>query len=213
MDQFDVTVFHLINNLAGKVPAVDFIMKFFAQYALPLYAAFFIVAWFALPRPDVRHRHALFVAGCAGVLALLINLVIAHLWFRPRPFVVLPKGTFHQLIPHPADASFPSDHVAGGFGFASASWGTAPKWISYFFTVVSVIVMVARVYVGVHWPTDVLGGMVVGILAGKAIWMISPALAPLTRIALRSSGFGANVADLSPFTRRALVRRKGRARR
>jgi undecaprenyl-diphosphatase len=190
MNQFDTTVYHLINNLSGRVPAIDVTMIFFAKYALPIYSMLFIVAWFTLPRSDAKQRHSLVVSGCAGILALLINFVISHIWFRPRPFVMLPKGSFNQLIPHSADASFPSDHVAGGFGFASAAWGASPKWISYSLTVLAIIVMIARIYVGVHWPTDVLAGMLVGVLAGRVMRMLSTLVSPLTLLALRLFGFG-----------------------
>jgi undecaprenyl-diphosphatase len=44
-----------------------------------------------------------------------------------------------------------------------------------------VIVMVARVYTGLHWPTDVLGGLAVGILAGRAIWLLAKPLYIFTR--------------------------------
>jgi undecaprenyl-diphosphatase len=75
-----------------------------------------VLAWFALPKKDIQNQHALVVAGFAGVLALIINVIISHIWFRPRPFTVFQKGT--QLIPHSSDASFPSDHTSGSFGFA-----------------------------------------------------------------------------------------------
>jgi undecaprenyl-diphosphatase len=195
MNQIDITIYHLINNLSGRVPVIDVLMVFFAKYALPVYAALFVVAWFALPRSDAKQRHSLVVSGCAGILALLINFVISHIWFRPRPFVMLPKGSFSQLIPHSADASFPSDHVAGGFGFASAAWGAGQKWISYSFTGLSIIEMIARIYVGVHWPTDVLAGMLVGVVAGRVMRMLSPRVFPVTLLALRLFGFGARSQD------------------
>ena len=188
---FDFTVFHWLNHFAGHIPPLDALMAFFARYALELYAVLFIAAWFTLPKNNLKHRHALVVAGFAGILALAINYLIAHVWYRPRPFVVLPAGTYTKLIPHVADASFPSDHTAGGFGFAAASWGKGAKWISYAFTILGVIVAIARVYVGVHWPTDVLAGVLVGTLAGKVMWKLSPLLYPLTSLGVRLCRFNA----------------------
>ncbi len=115
MNAFDVHVFHWLNHFAGHHPVMDAVMSFFSQYALELYAALFIVAWYTLPRRDTQRRHALIISFCAGLLALLISAVIGHIWPRPRPFVVLPKGSYVQLIPHVADASFPSDHTSGSF--------------------------------------------------------------------------------------------------
>ncbi|MCF8564306.1 undecaprenyl-diphosphatase [Alicyclobacillus tolerans] len=180
LNPFDSTVYHWINGLAGHSHLLDVVMIFFAKDALEIYAVLFVVAWFALPKKDIQHRHALVVAGFSGILALLINVVISHIWFRPRPFTVFHKGTFTQLVPHSADASFPSDHASGSFGFAAGSWGHNTKWISHTFTVIAVIVMFARVYVGVHYPTDVIGGMIIGIVAGKVMWKFQRLLFPLT---------------------------------
>ncbi|MDA3922909.1 MAG: phosphatase PAP2 family protein [Salinisphaera sp.] len=188
MNPFDLNIFHFLNHFAGHHPVVDLVMIGFARYSPLLYALLFIIAWFAQPRGERPQRHALVVAAGAGVLALLINMVIAHFWFRPRPFAVLPHDSFIQLIPHGADASFPSDHVSGAFGFSAGCWGRAARWVSWSFTLIAVMVMVARVYTGVHWPTDVIAGLVVGIVAGRAVWLISSLFRPLTRIGLYVTG-------------------------
>lgn len=185
MNVFDLTVFHALNGLAGHQPLVDGAMIFFAQFSPELFAALFIAAWFVLPRGEFPRRHALVMAVAGGVLALLINALIAHLWFRPRPFVVLAPGHFTQLIAHNADASFPSDHVSGAFGFAAGLWGRGPRGLGLAFGLIAVLVAFARVYVGVHWPTDVMAGAVVGIPAGRAAWLLAPALSPLTRFGLK----------------------------
>lgn len=190
MNSFDLAGYHLLNQFAGHHPILDSMMSFFAQYALELYAILFILAWFVLPKSDTKSRHMLVISGFAGILALLINLVISHIWFRPRPFVALPHGSFNQIIPHSNDASFPSDHTSGSFGFASATWGKNTKWISCSFTILAVMVMVSRVYVGVHYPTDVLAGLVVGSISGRIMWKFSRQLHPLTAFGLRLFRFG-----------------------
>jgi undecaprenyl-diphosphatase len=188
MNTFDLTIYHAINGLAGHSHILDMIMKFFAKDALEIYALLFIIAWFSMPKSEIKHRHALVVAVFSGILALLINVVISHVWFRPRPFAILPNGSFTQLVPHSPDASFPSDHTSGSFGFAAASWGTNRKWISWSFTLLAVVVMFARVYVGVHWPTDVLAGFIIGTISGRLMWRFSRLFYPITLSGIKICG-------------------------
>src|ERR1700730_18733677 len=192
MNQFDVTVFHAINNLAAnhQHPILDVLMQFFAQYALEMYAVLFDIAWFSLPKSDENRRHSLVVAGIAGILALLINVMTSQIWYRSRPFVVLPQGTFHQIIPHSIDASFPSDHTSGSFAFAFGSMGRAPRWVQYSFTILAVLVMFSRIYCGVHWPTDVLASVVVGFFASAIMKRLSKYVRPLTTMGLKVFHYG-----------------------
>ncbi|HEX3015968.1 MAG TPA: phosphatase PAP2 family protein [Desulfobacteria bacterium] len=190
MNSFDLKLYHLINGAAGHHPFLDRFMAVIANYSLEVYIVLFVIAWFALPRPTVKERHALVIMGLAGVLGLIINIIISHIWFRPRPFRVLPQGSFTQLIPHSPDASFPSDHTTGSFGFAAGSWGKSAKWVRISFTLLAVLNAIARVYAGVHWPTDVLAGMVVGIICGRLMWKFSRQIEPLTNFGLRLFRFG-----------------------
>lgn len=190
MNWFDLSGYHALNQWAGHIHSLDLIMSFFAQYALEIYAVLFVIAWFTLPKPDTDLRHALVIMGLSGILALILNVVIANIWFRPRPFVTLPKGTFTQLIPHSVDASFPSDHASGSFGFAAGSWNKAPFWVRWSFTLLAFLVAIARVYSGVHWPTDVLASVVIGVASSKIIWLINSLFKPLTNLILRIFHYG-----------------------
>jgi undecaprenyl-diphosphatase len=190
MNSFDVTVYHFINHFAGHHPVIDAVMKFVAASALEIYAGLFVVAWFALPKSEEPKRQALVASFCAGLLALVLDALISSIWFRPRPFTVLSPGSFTQLIPHPADASFQSEHTSGSFAIASGSWGKSAKWVSFSFTILAVLTMISRVYTGVHWPTDVIGGLVVGIVAGRMIWKFEWLVITLTRIGLRIFRYG-----------------------
>ncbi|WP_027364540.1 phosphatase PAP2 family protein [Desulfotruncus alcoholivorax] len=190
MNWFDLQWFQFFNGLSGRSSMLDFLITFFANYSLELYALLFIIAWVTLPKREVNRRHALVVMVLSGALGLAVNALIAHIWFRPRPFTVLPKGTFSQLIQHAADTSFPSDHTTGSFGFAAASWGKANYWVRISFTLLAFCTAIARICAGVHWPTDVLAGIVIGSLSGLLMWKFSSFLRPLTNFGLRLFRYG-----------------------
>jgi Membrane-associated phospholipid phosphatase len=190
MNSFDLFGYHLINNWAGHHPVLDKMMAFFAQYALELYVVLFLLAWFTLPKSNTDKRHALVMAGFSGVLALCFNLLIGQFFFRPRPFAALPKGSFTQLIPHAFDSSFPSDHTSGSFGFAAGSWKKASIFVRWGFTILAILVAISRVYTGVHWPTDVLASIIIGMISSKIIWLASPLFKPLTNLGLRLCHYG-----------------------
>ncbi|GGH73655.1 undecaprenyl-diphosphatase [Pullulanibacillus pueri] len=198
MNPFDTTIYHAINNLSGHIVWFDHTMMFISKYALEIYALLFILFWLTLPRSRPESRHALVLSFFSGIFALVINFIIAHFWARPRPFVSLQPGTFHQLIPHAADASFPSDHGSGSFGFAAATW-KLNKWISRTFTTFAIIVIFSRVYTGVHWPTDVLASVVVGVIAAFIVRKFSRFFYPITN-------FGLKLFRLQPKTTKRVTR-------
>lgn len=93
------------------------------------------------------------VALCNGLLKNLIA--------RTRPYVVNPDVVL--LIPKPGDYSFPSGHSAASFTFVGALYFNKSKmWIP--FCVLAAVIAFSRLYLYVHYPTDVLGGIVIGFI-------------------------------------------------
>lgn len=181
----DTSVYHALNNFAYHHGWVGDIARFFALDVVFILFGVFAVLWLVPARVgwlDERGRAAIFAGALAAIIGLLIVQGIDQLWDRQRPFVVLHH--FHKLIAHPPDASFPSDHVTASAGFAIALllYGRLRAGAAAF--VVAVLIGVARVMVGVHWPTDILGAIGVGAIA--AILVALPRR-PLTGLAGWSS--------------------------
>lgn len=109
-------------------------------------------------------------AGAALSCGLLLDLICCNLLLKPlvgreRPFVFRPDMTL--LTAPPGGASFPSGHTAASFAAVFALRGAgSPLWRPAL--VLASAIGFSRLYLYVHWPTDVLGGVIVGALAGWA---------------------------------------------
>ena len=160
-----------IHSLTGHVGALDQLMRFLAGYLV--YAAVLVLALLWFHRAGLRAGLA--VAGGA-LVALGLGQVLAVLIPESRPFVI---DHFTPLIEHSADASFPSDHLLV-LGALTGGCAVASRPLAWAGVTLALLVGVARVFVGVHHPVDVVAGFVIGVACGWGAWM---ALGPLqTRI-------------------------------
>ena len=113
-----------------------------------------------------KHRWTGMSLSFALILDLICcNIVLKPLVGRVRPFLV--NTAVELLTAPPADASFPSGHTAASFAavFALRASGS-PLWKPA--AVLASVIAFSRLYLYVHWPTDVLGGIVVGAVVGTA---------------------------------------------
>lgn len=114
-----------------------------------------------------RTRRAGMICALALVLDLLaVNMLIKPLAARPRPYQVLEQITV--LTNLPSDYSFPSGHSAASFACAWALLRSGRKQWGAWALVIAGLIALSRLYVGVHYPTDVLGGVLIGILVAEA---------------------------------------------
>jgi len=136
-----------------------------------LYGAMIAAKWLILLIPLILallwlsgtgpHREVAVRACLAAVCALALNMAIGMLWFNPRPFMV---GIGHTFMGHAPDSSFPSDHATCIFSVAlvlvSSQVPEAGR-LGVLLLPLSLLVAWARVFLGIHWPMDMIGSLVV----------------------------------------------------
>jgi membrane-associated phospholipid phosphatase len=148
----------------------------------------------ALVLPCIRRApHCFWAALAAGVFAALWTQVTKQFIDVPRPLSVLAPGQFFQAGPAYRHVSFPSGHAATAFALAGI-WimGAAGRlWWQTLVLLLAVLVSLSRIMVGVHWPIDVLWGMVGGWLAA---WI---GLVAHARRGWRTDSLGGAVAGLA----------------
>lgn len=108
-------------------------------------------------------RYGLALLLCLGTTALVCNVTLKPLVGRIRPYDLL---GFPILVPPLADFSFPSGHTSSSFAAATAIYAMNRKWgiAAYVF---AALMGISRLYLGVHFPTDVLAGAAIGFLMAR----------------------------------------------
>jgi undecaprenyl-diphosphatase len=126
-----------------------------------------------------RRWGVLLLTVVAVLLADAAAVLVKALVDRPRPFVRYPEPKI--LVPRPHDASFPSGHAATSFAGATILSFAFPK-AAPAFLVLAAAVAYSRVYVGVHYPLDVIGGAALGALVATALLRLVRARPRLPRV-------------------------------
>jgi undecaprenyl-diphosphatase len=176
----DFQVEQWINGPAGHTPVLDQVMIGAALAAEWVFVAV-VVVWFAYGwwRRSAPDREGALAALLAAAVGLGINRVISMAWARPRPFIAH-SGLVHLLVTHSADPSFPSDHAVGAVAVAAVLVGYHRRW-GIAALVFAALVCYARVYVGDHYPSDVLAGAAIGAVLAVLLLTVARSVAVLER--------------------------------
>ncbi len=158
MNPMDTAIFHGVQSLVGVSPWLDGLGVFCASVLIWVEAA--AVLGFFLQ--DRRRFLVLAAAAISALLAWLASDGIGLVYFRPRPFAALADAQL-LISKSPLDKSFPSDHATIAFALAFAVYQADRRWGGALLAVAAVIAA-ARVFVGVHYFSDIVAGAFLGMI-------------------------------------------------
>jgi len=188
---FDATAFQWLGNVfsPGAGAALDWFFNFITM--LGNSGWFFIVLALLFLIPNKTRRIGVIIAFALILELLIVNITMKPAFNRPRPYdleiewwmqlyySIFPGGPFASHMP--SDMSFPSGHSAIAFsGGLAWCFGSKREWVgkarrvSYIGVVLAVLIAFSRLYLGVHYASDIIGGALVGALcAGLAMLIFS----------------------------------------
>ncbi len=159
----EADILHWFESLHGSV--LDPIMMAITQSATSGVIWFIIAVLISLRTRNVNDAAKIVFAV---VLAdILVDVVLKDIVCRPRPFKVIDLDVIGK---HPSSYSFPSGHTGTAFAGAVAVFLINRK-VGTALVVYAFFVGISRMYLCVHWPTDVLGGAVIGTLSAIAVML------------------------------------------
>ena len=188
---YDLNLSLAINRYAGKWDMLDLIISIFASdYFFPVIFALFLVGiWFngSEQKERVVNQHIVIFSIISLAFVNWIVFVINAYLFRPRPF----ENEQISLIFYEAtDSSFPSNALAVLFAISITTLITNRRY-GISLMILSIVYGISRIYVGVHYPLDILSALILGVIAagivcyiGKLIYPMPLAVIKLLRLVL-----------------------------
>lgn len=156
----ELRILDLIQTL--HTPAGDLLMCFFSK--LGNAGAIWLLLTVILLCVPGKRKAGIFLAGALLVDVVLCNGILKHLFARVRPCDI--NTAVSLLVPRPLDYSFPSGHTAASFASVTALFLAGEKKLWKPALILAMLIAFSRMYLYVHYPTDILGGIAVGVLSG-----------------------------------------------
>jgi undecaprenyl-diphosphatase len=159
----DKNIFLAINQLSRKNDIIDHIGIFLADYLLYVMVGFILVL--ALKKVWSLRPYVSLALASVVLSRLVIVEILKRVFARARPFEVFPDIR-PLIIDEDALRSFPSGHTVIYFSIAFSFWGTKYFWPLF---VLAVLGSLARIFVGVHYPSDILASVLIAFLV---VWSL-----------------------------------------
>lgn len=175
----DATLAQGANNLLQSSAVFSKTVYFFAEQTVYLVPIILIVFAFAVLKTHKEQLRVLFFISFSSLLSLfVVTGFIASVVGRARPFVTFP--TMHPLF-FEATSAFPSGHATFFFALATSLYCHNRKWGIFTF-ILACLVGAARVIAGVHYPSDIIAGAVIGVVVSLCAYhFLAPLIESLTK--------------------------------
>ena len=173
LQQLDQKVFLWLQGLIYGHHWLIVICVILASPGLFIALLIFVLLWFFGKSHDEKkqNRIALSSALLAALIArFILKEIITAFWSRPRPFETLTN--VNQLLFRDGGGSFPSGHAVFSFAIAAVVGRYYPKTGIAFYAA-AIFISISRVVAGVHWPSDILGGAVIGVGTGFLVYVVA----------------------------------------
>jgi undecaprenyl-diphosphatase len=177
MNPFDHSILAFLNSFAHRSTTFDVLVGYLANSELPkgdIVMGVFCWAWFRSRGPGSKDRTALAVTLVGAIVAIIVGRSLSLLLpFRMRPFE---NSAFDFIIPYGPQpgllrgwSSFPSDHAMLFFELAIGMLYVSRAAGLLLLAHAVLVVSLPRIYLGLHYPTDILGGALIGALTALAM--------------------------------------------
>jgi membrane-associated phospholipid phosphatase len=185
VSELDARLFRVVNRLSVRTPWAHGLLTAYAKDGIVLFAVLLVVAWLAARREaDVRAGARVISTGVATLLALGAAQLIGNAVDRARPYDAMPHVLL--LVARTGDFSFPSDH-ATAVGAVAAGLLLTRRRLGTVAAVLALVMAFARVYVGTHYPGDVVAGLALGGATAAAVLPLAERLLAPALVRLRST--------------------------